>query len=417
MFSKEQLREVLAQGGACCAEAQAELEAVCEEYPYFHAAQLYRAALAIKKTENVEPVVNAVLVADRLLLYSAVYGAPCGYEDFALGRQEMEHPGADGPTEAAEIQVAAAQRVEAATQTLAHGVEAQADVGPVEPTRSDAEAVSTQECQAPAARDGVGDERVGEVDAARESPLDGVAENELAGGEDWGKSVTIVAVQGEEQPEGAAVVPEGEAEPLADGGAAKGETMAAVEDGGTDVEEPRDADAQREGLQEIPTIDLHGVLEQALSQAVPDMSPSLSPFGTVGFSLSQRDIDYINAHLNPRGSRDAGRDGGVDAEGATLSQAQRIDSFIENFDSILSKVLEEERADAAQGQVPDDLAESQGQLDAHIASERLAYLLAEKGEYDVAMQMYERLGAQNPEKSSYFAEVIARLRARKEETK
>lgn len=32
-----------------------------------------------------------------------------------------------------------------------------------------------------------------------------------------------------------------------------------------------------------------------------------------------------------------------------------------------------------------------------LASERLA-LLAEKGEYDVAIQMYERLGAQNPKK-------------------
>ena len=95
---------------------------------------------------------------------------------------------------------------------------------------------------------------------------------------------------------------------------------------------------------------------------------------------------------------------------------ERIDNFIAQFDSILSKVLEEERARASEGVEPSDLAEPQRELDVHIASERLAYLLAEKGEYEAAIPMYERLQAQNPEKSSYFADIIERLRQRERES-
>ena len=145
------------------------------------------------------------------------------------------------------------------------------------------------------------------------------------------------------------------------------------------------------------------------------MSPSLSPHGMVGFTLTQQDIDYINSYLDPKrsvGSEEREEQSGRESQ----TQAERIDNFIAQFDSILSKVLEEERARASEGGEPSDLAEPQRELDVHIASERLAYLLAEKGEYEAAIPMYERLQAQNPEKSSYFADIIERLRQREGES-
>ena len=145
------------------------------------------------------------------------------------------------------------------------------------------------------------------------------------------------------------------------------------------------------------------------------MSPSLSPHGMVGFTLTQQDIDYINSYLDPK--RSVGSEEREDQSGReSQTQAERIDNFIAQFDSILSKVLEEERARASEGVEPSDLAEPQRELDVHIASERLAYLLAEKGEYEAAIPMYERLQAQNPEKSSYFADIIERLRQREGES-
>lgn len=145
------------------------------------------------------------------------------------------------------------------------------------------------------------------------------------------------------------------------------------------------------------------------------MSPSLSPHGMVGFTLTQQDIDYINSYLDPK--RSVGSEEREDQSGReSQTQAERIDNFIAQFDSILSKVLEEERARASEGVEPSDLAEPQRELDVHIASERLAYLLAEKGEYEAAIPMYERLQAQNPEKSSYFADIIERLKQREGES-
>lgn len=162
-------------------------------------------------------------------------------------------------------------------------------------------------------------------------------------------------------------------------------------------------------------MDLRGVLDFSLSQEVPEMSPSLSPHGMVGFTLTQQDIDYINSYLDPK--RSVGSEEREDQSGReSQTQAERIDNFIAQFDSILSKVLEEERARASEGVEPSDLAEPQRELDVHIASERLAYLLAEKGEYEAAIPMYERLQAQNPEKSSYFADIIERLKQREGES-
>lgn len=426
MLTAERLNEILAQGLASGTMTWAEAEVLCAEYPYFQVAQLFRAALTIEQTGNREGATNAALVSDRLSLYSAVYGAPCGYEEFAaeqqtelIGEQEESlretaatevHDGAwdfstTVETEAAQEEFAWSAQSESAGET---------DVARDEEEPEVAEEAGSVECietveethEAETIRE------TEELRAAEYSAAEVVeAEVVEAGSEETlrheQREDEVSLAQEIEVEEGAEAAGEKRVETVADEPAVAPESQ----------KEKREREQEASSSEEIPTIDLHGVLEQALSQEVPDMSPSISLCGAVGFSLTRQDIDYINTHLNPR-SAEASVDGLESAgESEAESQARRIDSFIENFDNILSKVLEEERAEAAEGREPDDLAESQGHLDVHIASERLAFLLAEKGEYDVAIQMYERLGAQNPKKSSYFAEIIERLRERKEGNK
>ena len=242
----------------------------------------------------------------------------------------------------------------------------------------------------------------------------GVSSSAGAGGmesdEDENSDALVQGLSGEEQyDEGVATSFSGESEP---------EVTPCEEVRGGELHitgEEKKGAVNGERADEEASMDLRGVLDFSLSQEVPEMSPSLSPHGMVGFTLTQQDIDYINSYLDPKrsvGSEEREEQSGRESQ----TQAERIDNFIAQFDSILSKVLEEERARASEGVEPSDLAEPQRELDVHIASERLAYLLAEKGEYEAAIPMYERLQAQNPEKSSYFADIIERLRQREGES-
>ena len=418
MLTLDGLGKLLTQSDHGTPMTESEVEALCAQYPYFHAAQLYRAVLAERQREGGEKKSNAVLTPDRLVLYSLVHGAPCDYEAVEDGQLE----------EAWETQTSAAESLELAQEQ--EGVEDEVEELTVcadrdeagengeggvpasqEPTAvvevQEEEAVPVQETLAGAIErereEGSVEAEKGEIGAFGEtvpaveegssvaaSDLEMPLETEVAATESVCNDEATVEALGEA--EGAAVEASGESEDISQG-----------ESGTSDSGES-------------PTLDLRGVLEFSLSQEVPGMAPSLSTFSAADFNLTQKDIDYINTHLNPQRDESAeGQEDGVAIEEERQSQAQRIDSFIENFDSILSKVLREERETAEQGVEPEDLSESQQQLDSHIASERLAFLLAEKGEYGVAIPMYERLQAQNPEKSSYFAEIIACLRRREEE--
>ena len=51
-------------------------------------------------------------------------------------------------------------------------------------------------------------------------------------------------------------------------------------------------------------------------------------------------------------------------------------------------------------------------LSRSIVSEHLADMHAEKGDFAIAITMYNRLAARNPEKSAYFAGKIEALRER-----
>lgn len=430
MVTAERLSETLAQGVASGTITQEEAETLCAEFPYFQTAQLINASLAIKNAGRIDAAANAVLVSDRAILYSAVYGAPSGYEESEDGLQDEEFL----PQESAQTLVTdtteAPQHDEEVAEEYCDAEENQAygeDLGEMHAQGMPTDGVDAAEALATTA-----ESETAEV-ATQAHTLDAVnaecdtipdqamqEQPEAAGEIVAADGAEVEEAQGLEQKDAEAV--EGRevfdssvaSEGIEEKGEAFGHEAEAEVDG---VEEERASEAQGESSDEAPTIDLHGVLEQALSQEVPEMAPSISPFGTVGFNLTQQDIDYINDHLNPRNAGVSSADADSTLETGAQSQTQRIDSFIENFDNILSKVLEEERKGESQGEEPSDLAESQGRLDSHIASERLAFLLAEKGEYDVAIQMYERLGAQNPEKSSYFAEIIAGLNARKGEKK
>lgn len=421
MLTLDGLGKLLAQSGHGAPMTESEVEALCAQYPYFHAAQLYRAVLAERQREGGEKTSNAVLTPDRLVLYSLVHGAPCDYEAVEEGQLEEAWETQMGSAESLELAqehggvedevgelTACADRDEAsengeggvpASQEPTAVVEVQEEEAvPVQETLAGAIEREREEWSVEAGEEEKGDAgafgeavpAVAEESAVAVSDLEMPLETEVAATESVCNDEATAEALGEA--EGAAVEASGESEDISQG-----------ESGTSDSSE-------------VPTLDLRGVLEFSLSQEVPGMAPSLSTFSAADFNLTQKDIDYINTHLNPQRDESAeGQEDGVAIEEERQSQAQRIDSFIENFDSILSKVLREERETAEQGVEPEDLSESQQQLDSHIASERLAFLLAEKGEYGVAIPMYERLQAQNPEKSSYFAEIIACLRRREEE--
>ena len=387
MLTQESLGELLLQ---CCGKkelSEAEVESLCEEFPYFQAVQLYKEACASGGSAQSDRKPKGFeLLSDRLLLHSltrnahSVDGDANEFSWVSLEQQETQMALANADSSSSE----------ALDCSYAEGCEERED----EPLVAVSEEVQSDEQMLTAAT--------------------GVSSSAGAGGmesdEDENSDALVQGLSGEEQyDEGVATSFSGESEP----------TVTPCEEvRGGEVHitgEEKKGAVNEERADEGASMDLRGVLDFSLSQEVPEMSPSLSPHGMVGFTLTQQDIDYINSYLDPK--RSVGSEEREDQSGReSQTQAERIDNFIAQFDSILSKVLEEERARASEGVEPSDLAEPQRELDVHIASERLAYLLAEKGEYEAAIPMYERLQAQNPEKSSYFADIIERLRQRERES-
>jgi hypothetical protein len=387
MLTQESLGELLLQ---CCGKkelSEAEVESLCEEFPYFQAVQLYKEACASGGSAQSDRKPKGFeLLSDRLLLHSltrnahSVDGDANEFSWVSLEQQETQMALANADSSSSE----------ALDCSYAEGCEERED----EPLVAVSEEVQSDEQMLTAAT--------------------GVSSSAGAGGmesdEDENSDALVQGLSGEEQyDEGVATSFSGESEPTVT-------PCEEVRGGELHItgEEKKGA-VNEERADEGASMDLRGVLDFSLSQEVPEMSPSLSPHGMVGFTLTQQDIDYINSYLDPK--RSVGSEEREDQSGReSQTQAERIDNFIAQFDSILSKVLEEERARASEGVEPSDLAEPQRELDVHIASERLAYLLAEKGEYEAAIPMYERLQAQNPEKSSYFADIIERLRQRERES-
>ena len=387
MLTQESLGELLLQ---CCGKkelSEAEVESLCEEFPYFQAVQLYKEACASGGSAQSDRKPKGFeLLSDRLLLHSLTHNAHSvdgDANEFSWVSLEQQ-----------ETQMALEDADSSSCETLdcsyAEGCEERED----EPFVAENEEVQSDEKMLTAAT--------------------GVSSSAGAGGmesdEDENSDALVQGLSGEEQyDEGVATSFSGESEP---------EVTPCEEVRGGELHpagEEKKGAVNGERADEEASMDLRGVLDFSLSQEVPEMSPSLSPHGMVGFTLTQQDIDYINSYLDPK--RSVGSEEREDQSGReSQTQAERIDNFIAQFDSILSKVLEEERARASEGVEPSDLAEPQRELDVHIASERLAYLLAEKGEYEAAIPMYERLQAQNPEKSSYFADIIERLRQRERES-
>ncbi len=387
MLTQESLGELLLQ---CCGKkelSEAEVESLCEEFPYFQAVQLYKEACASGGSAQSDRKPKGFeLLSDRLLLHSltrnahSVDGDANEFSWVSLEQQETQMALEDADSSSSE----------ALDCSYAEGCEERED----EPLVAESEEVQSDEQMLTAAT--------------------GVSSSAGAGGmesdEDENSDALVQGLSGEEQyDEGVATSFSGESEPTVT-------PCEEVRGGELHItgEEKKGA-VNEERADEGASMDLRGVLDFSLSQEVPEMSPSLSPHGMVGFTLTQQDIDYINSYLGPK--RSGGSEEREDQSGReSQTQAERIDNFITQFDSILSKVLAEERARASEGVEPSDLAEPQRELDVHIASERLAYLLAEKGEYEAAIPMYERLQAQNPEKSSYFADIIERLRQRERES-
>ena len=389
MLTQKSLGELLLR---CCGKkelTEAEVGSLCEEFPYFQAVQLYKAACASGGSAQSDRKPKGFeLLSDRLLLHSLTHNAHSVDGDadefswVSLEQQETQMV----------LENADSSSSEALDCSYAEGCEERED----EPFVAVSEEVQSDEQMLTAATGVSSSAGAGGMESDEDENSDALVQG-LSGGEQYDEGVAT-SFSGESEPE---------VTPCEEDGVGELHTTG----------EEKKGDENGERADEEASMDLRGVLDFSLSQEVPEMSPSLSPHGMVGFTLTQQDIDYINSYLGPKRSGGSEEEEWEDQSGReSQTQAERIDNFIAQFDSILSKVLAEERARASEGVEPSDLAEPQRELDVHIASERLAYLLAEKGEYEAAIPMYERLQAQNPEKSSYFADIIERLRQREGES-
>lgn len=154
---------------------------------------------------------------------------------------------------------------------------------------------------------------------------------------------------------------------------------------------------------EVGEVDLRGVLDQSLATPVPEMSASLFTLEGGAGTLSAEGYEYVRTQLNPlyRKAKQEGKD-----------QMQRIESYLNNLDSLLETMREMAKKPADSTEQQEDLARESSVLSRSIVSEHLADMHAEKGDFAIAITMYNRLAARNPEKSAYFAGKIEALRER-----
>jgi hypothetical protein len=178
---------------------------------------------------------------------------------------------------------------------------------------------------------------------------------------------------------------------------------------------PKEVDTQTHGLgteesapvgatgAEVGEVDLRGVLDQSLATPVPEMSASLFTLEGGAGTLSAEGYEYVRTQLNPlyRKAKQEGKD-----------QMQRIESYLNNLDSLLETMREMAKKPADSVEQQEDLARESSVLSRSIVSEHLADMHAEKGDFAIAITMYNRLAARNPEKSAYFAGKIEALRER-----
>ena len=154
---------------------------------------------------------------------------------------------------------------------------------------------------------------------------------------------------------------------------------------------------------EAGEVDLRGVLDQSLATPVPEISASLFTLEGGAGTLSAEGYEYVRTQLNPlyRKAKQEGKD-----------QMQRIESYLNNLDSLLETMREMAKKPADATEQQEDLARESSVLSRSIVSEHLADMHAEKGDFAIAITMYNRLAARNPEKSAYFAGKIEALRER-----
>ena len=165
----------------------------------------------------------------------------------------------------------------------------------------------------------------------------------------------------------------------------------------------RDAEDSAPEVGEVGEVDLRGVLDQSLATPVPEMSASLFTLEGGAGTLSAEGYEYVRTQLNPlyRKAKQEGKD-----------QMQRIESYLNNLDSLLETMREMAKKPADATEQQEDLARESSVLSRSIVSEHLADMHAEKGDFAIAITMYNRLAARNPEKSAYFAGKIEALRER-----
>lgn len=369
MVEIKQLNEFLKDPEVASSFSQEEVDSLCIQYPYFHLAHLLRACHASltytdREAQRIALHWAAVQIPDRLALYMAIHN-----------RKKAEVQGVsqdlvDIPEEVVEdsVQLDSQQPTPEARediQTRTAGVETLTQDAELSP-----EVVSTS----------------ASYQQLEQEETSHTLEKDSRQSEDG----ELVA-----EPPFVEEVQESEEQKQQEELASENGRLKAQPEGNTGEELAQETQPLE--------VDLTGVLEQVLAQGVPGICPAICTLQISDSPLTQEEIDYINTHFRydspPK-----------ESFSEEPTQQERIDGFLDKLDGLIANMRDMVETGEA-GETPfSDLAAGKAALDEKIASERLAELLAEKGEIESAIAMYERLMVRNPEKNGYFAKIIDGLR-------
>jgi hypothetical protein len=158
-------------------------------------------------------------------------------------------------------------------------------------------------------------------------------------------------------------------------------------------------------------VDLPSDTSLAVTPELPkDEEParnSIKAFLDLGISVERTSVSRASSSRSKRGARanrsrpsDEGKSGGKDDDesGGTGSL---IDKFIQENPSIQRRQLKDDKA---------DLSQDSGKWNPELASEYLAQIYLDQGNTKRAILIYETLSLKFPEKKSYFAGLIEKLK-------
>lgn len=164
--------------------------------------------------------------------------------------------------------------------------------------------------------------------------------------------------------------------------------------------------------------ELAGVLEHSLQSSVPFPAPALCTLGTTGHLDTEEIFHYTTTYLNPRYTPPPAASDTFEATDGYHSvspeeQMALINNFLQNLNTdngIKATVQRQAEEEERMGIEPEDLSKASRSMHSTTMM-RVAKLHESFAEYESAIRVYEKLVQAFPEKSTYFAEEIERLKA------